>query len=238
MAVEPLIDATKELARRTDALEFAAPVAYVYNPLDYAWESYRTYLERFANGTKRVVFMGMNPGPWGMTQTGVPFGEINAVSSWMGIHAPIGKPKREHPKRRVEGYDCSRSEVSGRRLWGLMRDTFGSADAFFRDHFVANYCPLVFLEDSGRNRTPDKLPAAERAPLFELCDRTVRRVLEELSPQFAIGIGKFAESRLATIAEGLPVTVTTVLHPSPANPRANRDWAGEATRALRDAGVW
>lgn len=238
MAVEPIIEASKEAARRADELQFSPPVRYVYNPLAYAWRAYETYLRRFAHGRKRVVFMGINPGPWGMTQTGVPFGEIAAVSEWMGIREPVGKPPTEHPKRPVEGFDCSRSEVSGRRLWGLMRARFGAAESFFADHFVANYCPLVFIEESGRNRTPDKLPAEERNPLFEICDRTIRRVVEELSPEFAVGIGKFAESRLRKITDGLSITVTTVLHPSPANPRANRDWDGEAAAALTAAGVW
>jgi len=41
----------------------------------------------------------MNPGPWGMAQTGVPFGEINAVKDWLGINAEVDKPQKQHPKR-------------------------------------------------------------------------------------------------------------------------------------------
>jgi single-strand selective monofunctional uracil DNA glycosylase len=238
MGVREILDVSRELADSVEALSFDSPVTHVYNPLRYAWQSYETYLRRFATGTKRAVFMGINPGPWGMTQTGIPFGEIDSVRTWMGIEEPVGRPENEHPKRPVEGFRCGKSEVSGRRLWGLMKDRFTDAETFFEDHFVANYCPLVFLEESGRNRTPDKLPAGERNPLFKLCDDAVREVIRELSPAFVVGIGKFAESRLRDITAGMNVTVSTILHPSPANPRANRDWAGEATRALEAAGIW
>ena len=36
---------------------------------------------------KRVVFLGMNPGPFGMAQVGVPFGEVAAVRDWLRIDA-------------------------------------------------------------------------------------------------------------------------------------------------------
>ena len=81
----------------------------------------------------------MNPGPFGMVQTGVPLGEIAAVRDWMGIEATVEKPATENPKRPIEGFACTRSEVSGRRLWGLFAERFGTAEAFFTDHFVANY---------------------------------------------------------------------------------------------------
>jgi len=158
-----LIDATQRLADDVDRLTFAAPVSNVYNPLRYAWLAHRQYLE-WANADIDVLFLGMNPGPWGMAQTGVPFGEIDAVRSWIGIETEIQKPPDEHPKRPVEGFRCRRSEVSGRRLWGLFQARFDDAKQFFARHFVANYCPLVFMESSGRNRTPDKLPAAECEP--------------------------------------------------------------------------
>jgi single-strand selective monofunctional uracil DNA glycosylase len=195
-------------------------------------------LRRFGNGRKRVVFVGMNPGPFGMVQTGVPFGEVAAVRDWLDISAIIEKPAREHPKRPVEGFSCQRSEVSGRRLWGLFAIRFGKAEEFFQEHFVANYCPLAFLESSGCNLTPDKLPARELQPLLAACDEHLRRVIEVLQPEWLIGIGDFAERRARIVFPEPPPKVGKVLHPSPASPVANRDWAGQAMRQLQALGVW
>src|SRR5262249_228666 len=139
-----LIRAAQKLSAEVDHLTFAAPVAYVYNPLNYAWKAHELYLRQYGNTRKRVVFLGMNPGPFGMGQTGVPFGEVRAVRDWMKIEAPIAKPPREHPKHPVHGFACKRSEVSGRRLWGLFAEEFGPAEIFFAEYFVMNYCPLAF----------------------------------------------------------------------------------------------
>lgn len=241
-ANHPLMGAAEELSRAVDRLQFSDPVACVYNPLNYARAGHAAYLERFGQGKKRVVFLGMNPGPWGMAQTGVPFGEIHAVREWMGIEVTIDKPAQEHPKRPIEGFSCQRSEVSGRRLWGLFAETVGKAgvEKFFTDHLVLNYCPLVFMEAGGRNITPDKLPSRESRPLYEICDRHLGQALEILDPEWVVGIGGFAESRLHEVLKGweAPPRVTRILHPSPASPAANRDWAGTAARQLREAGVW
>ncbi len=236
-----LVGASRRLSAAVDLLDFAPPVAFVYNPLVYARSAHEAYLDRYGGAPKRVVFVGMNPGPWGMAQTGVPFGEVAAVRDWMGIEEPVGRPPAEHPARPIEGFRCARSEVSGRRVWTLMRERFGSASAFFADHFVANYCPLVFMEESGRNRTPDKLPRGESARLFALCDEHLREVVRLLRPQWLIGVGKFASERAAWIAASSgrePPRVGSILHPSPANPRANRAWESTVTAQLRSFGVW
>jgi single-strand selective monofunctional uracil DNA glycosylase len=118
-----------------------------------------------------------------------------------------------------------------------MRSHFVTPEAFFADHFVANYCPLVFMESSGKNRTPDKLTAAERIPLYEACDEHVRAVVKILEPQWVIGVGRFAQGRLeAALGEG--VKIGTILHPSPASPRANRGWEEAAREELSALGVW
>ncbi len=233
-----LIEAAGELARAAGKLRFARPVTHVYNPLDYAWEAHKLYLSRYGAGPKEVIFLGMNPGPFGMVQTGVPFGEVGAVRDWMKIQAIITPPGREHPRRPVQGFSCARSEISGQRLWRLFAARFGAAENFFAGHFVVNYCPLAFLETTGRNRTPDKLPPAEAARLRRLCDAHMRRVLEILRPAWVIGVGEFATGRARELAGGLPAQVGQILHPSPASPLANRDWPGTATRQLQRLGIW
>jgi single-strand selective monofunctional uracil DNA glycosylase len=240
-----LLDAARELSRSLAKLEFPPPVAHVYNPHEYAWAPYEAYVRRFGASPKRFVLLGMNPGPFGMMQTGVPFGEIAAVRDWMGIRAPVKKPKREHPRRPIEGFACRRSEVSGRRLWGWAAARFGAADAFFADWFVLNYCPLAFLEQSGRNFTPDKLPTPLLRRVYDACDRHLGSALTALAPTWAIGIGGFAERRIRAVLEGDFVDSTAVramrvgqiLHPSPASPAANRGWVEAAEAQLAALGV-
>jgi single-strand selective monofunctional uracil DNA glycosylase len=242
---ERLLDAARELSDALAQLRFGEPVTHVYDPLRYAWAPYEAYVRRYGNGRKRVVLLGMNPGPFGMMQTGVPFGEVAAVRDWMRIAAPVQQPEREHPKRPIAGFACHRSEVSGRRLWGWAALRFGTAERFFADHFVLNYCPLVFLESSGRNRTPDQLPAAEVAPLYAACDRHLAAALAALQPQWAIGIGGFAERRLRRVLESEAVDgalarsirVGCVLHPSPASPLANRGWSDAVDAQLAALGA-
>ena len=213
-------------------------MVHVYNPLDYAWAAHELYLRRFATAPKAVVFLGMNPGPFGMVQTGVPFGEISAVRDWLGIEAAVEKPRREHPRRPVTGFSCARSEVSGRRLWGLFAQRFGGAEQFFAEHFVLNYCPLAFVESSGRNRTPDKLAPAERSDLFAACDEHLRAAVAALQPQWLIAIGDFALQRAQAVFPNGSLRVGRILHPSPASPAANRDWPGVASGQLETMGVW
>jgi single-strand selective monofunctional uracil DNA glycosylase len=227
---------TDDLCRALERLMFADPVAYVYNPLHYARKAYTRYLRIYGRRPKQVVLVGMNPGPWGMAQTGVPFGEVNYVRDWMGIEAKVATPAREHPKRPVTGFACRRSEVSGRRLWGWAAEAFGAPQAFFKRFFVANYCPLMFMEASGRNRTPDKLPVAERRPLLSACDQALDATLRYFKPAYAIGIGAFAARRVAEVAGG-EMRTGQLTHPSPANPRANRGWAALATAELHRMGI-
>lgn len=238
MSVESLIKAAQHLRSRLDHLQFAPPVAHVYDPLHYAWGPYEQYLRRYGAGRKRVVLLGMNPGPFGMMQTGVPFGEVAAVRDWMGIEAPVAHPPHEHPKRRIDGFACTRSEVSGRRLWTWAAEYFGTAEKFFAEFFVLNYCPLVFLEESGRNRTPEQLPSRELRPLYEACDAALHQAIEALQPEWAIGIGGFAQKRLqAVLADQPQIRIGTILHPSPASPIANRGWSQQAEAQLVALGV-
>ena len=239
---EGLIAAAQKLRGAVGRLRFAAPVTHVYNPLDYAWRAHEIYLRRYGNAPKRVIFLGMNPGPFGMAQTGIPFGQIAAVRDWLGITAKIDKPRFENPKRPVLGFDCYRSEISGERLWGLFAKRFETADEFFHEHIVMNYCPLAFVEKSGRNRTPDKLPPREKAKLFAACDEHLRQIVRILQPEWLIGVGDFSAKRaFAVFAEGKPpvrLGFGQILHPSPACPASNQDWSGKVTAQLRELGIW
>jgi len=218
-------------------LRFRAPVTHVYNPLEYARRPYSQYCQRYGAPAKEIVLVGMNPGPWGMAQTGIPFGEITAVKEWMDIEAPVGQPANIHPKRPVLGFGSTRSEVSGKRLWGWAQAAFKTPSNFFSRFFVANYCPLQFIESSGRNRTPNQLRKDEKVVLLAACDRALRRTIEYLMPNYVIGVGKFAQERARTVISDPAITVGGITHPSPANPKANRGWEPLIEKELALLGI-
>ncbi len=236
-AARALLASAAELAAAGDAAAFGSPVACVYNPLQYARAAHRRYVTAYATEGVQAVFLGMNPGPFGMVQTGIPFGDVRAVTGWLGIAGGVEPPRRQHPARPVLGFACPRREVSGSRLWGLFAERFGTPDRFFAEHFVLNYCPLAFLGDTGRNITPDKLRGAAMRALIAACDRHLRAAVAALRPRWVVALGAYAERR----ARGaLPEArqVIRLLHPSPASPRANAGWAEQATAALTAAGIW
>lgn len=229
MSIEDIVDRSNAAYAR---LQFTPP--WVYNPWDYAQEPYLEYWHRYGQPGKDTVLMGMNPGPWGMAQTGVPFGEVSYVRDWLEIRSQPHKPHPEHPKRPIMGFACTRSEVSGQRFWGTLQRLFVTPERFFARHFVANYCPLIFMEESGRNVTPDKLPRAERDALLRICDEAIAWQLQQLGVRRLIGVGKWAESRGNALNQqfGLNLEVISILHPSPANPLTNRGWGSELEALL------
>ena len=231
------IELAQDLADQLNRQTFKAPVHVVYNPLNYAWDNHRTYLERYGTGTKKILFLGMNPGPWGMAQTGVPFGDPEAVRTTLGISGEVDVPAIEHPKRKIVGCDSPRKEVSGHRVWSWVNEYWGSVDAFSEHCTIMNYCPLAFLEEGGRNRTPDKLTRQERDRLFAVCDDTLRARVAHHQPEWVLGFGAFAETRANAALKGLGVSIGRILHPSPASPRANRGWPQEVAIDLEKMGI-
>jgi single-strand selective monofunctional uracil DNA glycosylase len=231
-----IIAAAEQLRDSAGRLRFRAPVSHVYNPLEYAWAMHEQYLRRFACTRKRVVFLGMNPGPYGMVQTGVPFGEIAAVREWMKINGTVTPPEKQHPKTRVLGFECPRSEVSGKRLWGLFAERFGPAEVFFEEHFVANYCPLAFIEERGANFAPERFDKPTLERLHRVCDTHLKQIIDALDPEWVIGVGAFAAGRARAVVPERKIG--QILHPSPASPLANRDWPGTVLQQLRTLGVW
>ena len=228
---------TDDLSDELRSLKFSAPVTHVYNPLEYARAPYSKYLQWYAKSPKEIVLIGMNPGPWGMAQTGIPFGEVSAVRGWLDIEGEVGTPANPHPKRPVTGFNCPRSEVSGKRIWGWARKKFATPQHFFSRFFIANYCPLQFIEAGGRNRTPNQLRATERKALFAACDRALRRTIEQLKPRYVVGIGRFTAQRAGIALNELPVKIGGITHPSPANPKANQGWEPIIEKEFEEMGI-
>lgn len=234
MSLQEIVD---ELLHDLKTLRFSDPITHVYNPLEYARMSYDRYLARYANGHKKIVLLGMNPGPWGMAQTGIPFGEVSLVKEWLRIETHVGVPEKVHPKRPVHGFSCPRSEVSGKRLWGWARERFGTPEQFFKQFFVLNYCPLMFLEKSGRNRTPNTIKNVERKPLLNSCDRALLKIMQQLQPLQVLGVGVFAQQRACAVLGGTDISIGRITHPSPANPQANRGWSAIVENELSVLGI-
>jgi single-strand selective monofunctional uracil DNA glycosylase len=234
MSLQDIVD---DLVRDLKTLRFSDPVTHVYNPLEYARESYDRYLAHYASGPKEIVLLGMNPGPWGMAQTGIPFGEVGLVKEWLRIETCVDVPEAVHPKRPIQGFLCHRSEVSGKRLWGWAREKFGTPEQFFKRFFVLNYCPLMFMEESGRNRTPNKIKNAELKPLLKSCDRALRKTIQWLQPRYVLGVGVFAEQRACAALTDIDIFIGRITHPSPANPKANRGWSILIENEMRALGI-
>jgi single-strand selective monofunctional uracil DNA glycosylase len=232
---EDLVSVMERLKSRVKRLRFSEPVAYVYNPLEYAWPVACAYFERYGRGPKEVLFLGMNPGPFGMGQTGVPFGEVSAVRDYLQLTGDIIAPRRVHAKRPVLGFECPRSEISGQRLWGAFAKRHPEADAFFARAFVLNYCPLLFIGESGANVTPDKLVKEERLKLEAICDKALSETIAVLRPKHIVGVGAYAAKRAALVTGSN--AIITMPHPSPASPAANRGWEAAARKVLVEAGL-
>ena len=227
--------AAQTLVSSLASSNFSEPIHTTYNPLEYAWDNHQQYLKRYGEGKKEVLFLGMNPGPWGMSQTGIPFGEVSFVKEWMKLDGSIKKPDAEHPKRPIEGLSCGRSEVSGRRLWGYFSGLYPEAELFFRNNFVLNYCPLMWMSETGANVTPDKIAKSEMLSVEEACMEHLKTVISLQKPRYLIGIGAFAEKRLLKAQKSLNlpnVVVGRILHPSPASPAANKGWAEAVEKQL------
>ena len=233
-----LVTISRELSRKMAPFAKSSGAAFTYNPLEYARVPHERYLKKYGGGPKEVLLLGMNPGPFGMAQTGVPFGDVSFVRDWMKIDGRVDAPASEHPKRKVTGFACPKSEVSGTRLWSFAQDRFGSPEAFFKRFFVVNYCPLVFMEESGKNLTPDKLARDVREPLFAACDDALRKIAKELKPQWVLGVGAFAQKQAVRALSGFELQIGTILHPSPASPLANRGWAEVPARQFDEMGIF
>ncbi|XP_071563318.1 single-strand selective monofunctional uracil DNA glycosylase isoform X2 [Temnothorax nylanderi] len=230
-----LLSIEQELCTKLRQVSFPSSIEYIYNPLEYAFETHAMYVRKYCTGTKKILFVGMNPGPWGMSQTGVPFGEINMVKDWLKISGPVGKPSKEHPDRKVIGFQCTRSEISGLRLWGLFRDLCESPENFFRYAYMHNYCPFAFMDGRARNITPAEIKGEGQRILHELCDKSLIDIIQLLKAEIVVGIGNYAEKRaqIAVQTGGLSVQVMVLRHPSP-RAVGNQNWNEMAMQRLNE----
>ncbi len=231
----------RNLARDLEGMEFDG-VEYVYNPIDYAVETHCDYLTKYQSGPRGILFLGMNPGPWGMLQTGVPFGQVAVVRDWLHVDGAVKTPAKQHPKRPVQGLECERREVSGERFWTLVKEEFGLTE-FLSRCAVYNHCPLGFLGASGKNITPPDMKKAVKEAALAACDQALIQVLNLLQVHTVVGIGRFAVQRAEKVLRDVgladKVQVHFLNHPSPASASANKGggWNKMAAAQLREMGL-
>ena len=242
MVVEQLIRAAASL--RDDVIPISrslvseGSVDVCYNPLAYAWDAHEAYLRRMGDSGARTVILGMNPGPHGMGQMGIPFAATSVVRDLLGITGiPVNQPEAADPRRPVVGLEYPREEVSGTRLWGLLAEHYGDIEAISSNVFLVNYCPLMlFSGPRAANITPDKVGGSTAQTLLKRCDQHLREVVEVMEAERVIGVGKFAESRAGAALANYSVEVLGCWHPSPASPLANRnggaDWRANVRAVL------
>ena len=210
----------------------------VYNPLMYAWDIHEEFIRVSGGRGAKTILMGMNPGPHGMGQMGVPFAATSVVRDLLGISGiDVSKPAISHPKRPVNGLAHPKEEVSGTRLWGLLQDRYGGADQIFQNVFIVNHCPLMILHGPrGTNVTPNNVSGPAVRDLLERCDQHLMEVVMALGAEQVIGIGKYAEKRANLALGEMGIRVMTCWHPSPASPLANRnggkDWRENVSAVL------
>ena len=242
MIVERMIEASSKLRddveKFSDSLVKEGSVDAVYNPLAYAWEPHRAYLELASGGGAKTLLLGMNPGPHGMGQMGIPFAATSVVRDLLKItNLEVGQPRKPHPKRPISGLDWPKEEVSGTRLWGLLANEYGSAESIFKSVFLLNHCPLMlFSGERATNITPDKITGPTTKALLERCDDHLREVVDIMQIERVIGVGRYSEKRALNALSGIDISITTCWHPSPASPLANRnkgkDWKKNVRNVL------
>ncbi|CAH0594158.1 unnamed protein product [Chrysodeixis includens] len=225
-----------ELNLSLEQYKIPPKVQNVYNPTIYARHTFEMYIRKYCNTKKKIVYFGMNPGPWGMSQTGVPFGEITSIRDWLGISGPVEQPPSQNANRPVLGFNCTRTEISGKRFWGLFKTLCGTPEKFFESSFVYNYLPQQWMTSNGCNLTPAEFKKSEVEELYNICDPIFSKILQLYKVEIIVAIGKFCETRAKEVLKrhSLPsIQILYLPHPSP---RAvnNKNWDQTATEFLKN----
>ncbi|XP_036325238.1 single-strand selective monofunctional uracil DNA glycosylase-like [Rhagoletis pomonella] len=207
-------------------------ITHVYNPVEYASSIHCAYLEKYLDGPKRVVFVGMNPGSNGMGQTGVPFGNILTVRDEMGLTGSVQQPPSIHAKRPVSGLECNIEEPSGVRIWSLFKKLAGgSLNNFGRQCFVHNFCPLIFYDSAGHNITPSELKGDYKAKIGKACLDVLDLELDLLKTEILVVIGSYMHDMVKRSRHASSLKICKLPHPSPRSLN-NHNWPEKAEKLL------
>jgi single-strand selective monofunctional uracil DNA glycosylase len=212
--------AWRRSARRWQSLapRIAASTGWkIWNPGLYAASWHALFRKEYPASAGCILVFGLNPGPYGMAQTGIPFTDLKRL--------------REHLPRLAKGLErrgCSLAgvglaprslrpylsrtfESSAVRVYRFLSRGWGSAEDGWRSVVVANPCSLLFMDAAGENRTPadlvgavsrrtGSLVAARR--LRERCNAlrrlAAREAVRVLSPRGVVLLGKDAQRAMQT----------------------------------------
>lgn len=232
--MKALIDLTEEFNKKLNELQFDFD-GFVYNPLNYASLLHNQFLNRNTN-TIDNLFMGMNPGPFGMAQNGVPFGATSKVKDFLKINGSVDLVLDAHPKLPIVGLEMKREEESGKRFWSVMEEIYGNCEEFFKHSFATNYCPLAFIDkgSTAKNITPDKLSKQDQKKIELVCDEFLEKQINILKPKRIIAIGRYSEKMALKNKD--KIEVLYLFHPSPANPKGFSYW--KEGKAKEDIEKW
>ena len=209
-----IIELYKSLNIELDELKFFPPCFYVYNPLSYCFESFKIYFEYLNTEEEINLFFGINPGPFGMAQTGIPFGDKETVKNYLKIEPKIDIDKipKQHPKKQILGLEVKRVEKSGRIFWGVIKEFYPEKYDFFKSNFVLNFCPLCFLDEQGRNITPKVLRKEDQIALYKILEIFMLKLFKLIKIKKLIAIGDETFSYLNALNTKLKIQ--TIIHPA------------------------
>ena len=181
--------------------------------------------------------LGMNPGPFGMAQTGVPFGDVAMVRDFVGITGRVGKAAARASAAAGDGLRLPPLGGERHAVLGLgarpFRDARSGSSTAPSSRTGARSCSW---RSRARNRPPDKLRAGERAQLFAACDDALVADRGGARGRRSSSASAASPSSARETALGGDVEIGRILHPSPASPAANANWAGLVDAELRALG--
>lgn len=227
------LDIECDLNNELNELQFPKNITHIYNPIVYALNLHCQYIKKFLNGKKKVMLIGMNPGPNGMVQNGVPFGNTNTVKNLMKIQGQVDQPPSLNPKRPVTGLSCTTEEPSGVRIWNLLQKLAGSLEVFGEQCFLHNFCPLAFFDEQGKNITPSELKGKIKSTLRDICLKYLEKEIQLIQPEIIIAIGSYVGDSLRKLSKQsiyvrTNIKILQLAHPSPRSLN-NNNWPEKAT---------
>ena len=205
----------------------------VWNPQLYGLPLYRRFAaEHLPHARGGIVAFGLNPGKYGMAQTGIPFTDVTrAARVGIAIEPPGLAPASLRPF--LKSYRVERSSAS---VYGLLDEAWGSPREGWRALWAVAPCGLLFLEKDGENVTPADARLARRDDVRELRLRVIRESIAAAKPRGVLLLGQDV-ARVA--AEALAAEdVLVVDHPVARGPgrRGPAWWAQTVTEAVRKKG--
>jgi single-strand selective monofunctional uracil DNA glycosylase len=251
---DPLGRCWKRAARRFEpmARQLARATGWlVLNPGRYGERWHARFRRAYPMSPRPLLVFGLNPGPYGMAQTGVPFTDLKRLESalpglWKDLVAsgePVTRPGLAPPS--LARHLTRTFESSSVRVYRFLERAYGRPELALREVVFVNPCPLLFIDpETGANRTPADLPRALRArkaaelvhAFEELRRATVLEAVAELEPRGAILLGRDVA---AAVGEALRAalgarSVVEWEHPARAVPET---WSRGLADELRKRGL-